>query len=132
VFKFNKVCKPKHSVCTSLKFFWLFQVYLKGQIVLKFIYFNINQGWEGEKIGIFSGVFNTDNDSRHFERHFVVTKLKAIHFCTQSTEKHHKEKNILNIHQVRLLAQYSYASIANNGKAMVFRQNYFACQCRLL
>jgi hypothetical protein len=60
-----------------------------------------------------------------------VTKLKAIHFCTQSTEKHHKEKNILNIHQVRLLAQYSHASIANNRKATVFSQNYFACQCKM-
>jgi hypothetical protein len=39
-----------------------------------------------------------------------VTKLKAIHFCTQSTEKHHKEKNTLNIRQVRLLSQYSHAS----------------------
>ena len=35
------------------KVFWLLQIYLKGHIVLKFIYFNINQGWEGEKIGIF-------------------------------------------------------------------------------
>jgi hypothetical protein len=71
-------------------------------MVLEFIYFNINQGWQGEKIGIFWGVFNTDNDSRHFQRQIAVTKPKAIHFSTQSTEKHHKEKNILNIYRVRL------------------------------
>jgi hypothetical protein len=41
----------------------------------------------------------------------VVTKPKTIHFSTQSTEKHHKEKNILNIHQVRLLAQFSPVSV---------------------
>ena len=64
-----------------------------------------------------------------FQRQIAVTKLKAIHFSTQSTEKHHKEKNILNIHQVRFLAQLSHVSV---GKATVFSQNYFAHQCRLL
>jgi hypothetical protein len=39
-----------------------------------------------------------------------VTKPKAIHFSTQSTEKHHKEKNILNIHQERLLADITHAN----------------------
>jgi hypothetical protein len=58
-----------------------------------------------------------------------VTKPKVIHFSTQSTEKHHKEKNILNIHQVSLLAQFSHVSV---WKETVFSQNYFARQCRLL
>jgi hypothetical protein len=57
----------------------------------------------------------------------VVTKLKAINLSTpQSTEKHHKKKNILNIHQVRLLAQFSHVFV---GKATVISQNYFARQC---
>ena len=56
---------------------------------------------------IFRGVVNTDNDSRHFQRQIAVTKPKAINVSTQSTEKHHKEKNVLNIHQVSLLAQFS-------------------------
>jgi hypothetical protein len=38
----------------------------------------------------------------------VATKPKAINLSTQSTEKHHKKKSILNIHQVRLLAQFSH------------------------
>jgi hypothetical protein len=59
----------------------------------------------------------------------VVTKPKAINLSTQSTEKHHKKKNILNIHQVRLLAQFSHVFV---GKATVFSQNYFVRQCRLL
>ena len=59
----------------------------------------------------------------------VVTKPKAINLSTQSTEKHHKKKNILNIHQVGLLAQFSHVFV---GKARIFNQNYFACQCRLL
>jgi hypothetical protein len=62
-------------------------------------------------------------------RQIVVTKPKAINLSTQSTEKHHKKKNILNVHQVRLLAQFSYVFV---GKATVFSQNYFARQCRLL
>ena len=70
-----------------------------------------------------------DNDSRHFQRQIVVTKPKAINLSTQSTEKHHKKKNILNIHQVRLLAQLSHVFV---GKATVISQNYFARQCRLL
>jgi hypothetical protein len=41
---------------------------------------------------------------------------KAINLSTQSTEKHHKKKNILNIHQVRLLAQFSHVFV---GKATV-------------
>jgi hypothetical protein len=59
-------------------------------------------------------------------RQIPVTKPKAIHFSTQSTEKHHKEKNILNNHQLRLLAEFSHVSVR---KETVFSQNYFACQC---
>jgi hypothetical protein len=59
----------------------------------------------------------------------VVTKPKAINLSTQSTEKHHKKKNILNIHPVRLLTQFSHVFV---GKATVINQNYFARQCRLL
>jgi hypothetical protein len=62
-------------------------------------------------------------------RQIVVTKPKAINLSTQSTEKHHKKKNILNIHQLGLLAQFSHAFV---GKATVFNRNYFARQCRLL
>jgi hypothetical protein len=59
----------------------------------------------------------------------VVTKPKAINLSTQNTEilKTPLKKNILlNIHQVRLLAQFSHVFV---GKATVFSQNYFACQC---
>jgi hypothetical protein len=59
----------------------------------------------------------------------VVTKPKAINLSAQSTEKHDKKKNILNIHQVRLLAQFSHVFV---GKAMVISQNYFVRQCGLL
>jgi hypothetical protein len=55
-----------------------------------------------------------------------VSKPKAINLSTQSTEKHHKKKNI---HQGRLLAQFSHVFV---GKATVISQNYFARQCRLL
>jgi hypothetical protein len=57
-----------------------------------------------------------------------VTKPKAIHFSPQSTEKHHKEKTNLNIHPVRLLAQFSHVFV---GKETFFSQNSLACQCRL-
>jgi hypothetical protein len=46
-------------------------------MVLDFIYLNINQGGEGEKIGIFWGVFNTDNDSRHFSKANCGDKTKS-------------------------------------------------------
>ena len=52
----------------------------------------------------------------------MVTKPKAINLSTQSTEKHHKKKNILNIHQVRFLAQFSHVFV---GKATVISQNYY-------
>ena len=52
--KFRTVTKCSSSTkCASQNTVFVLQIYLKGHIVLKFIYFNINQGWEGEKMGIF-------------------------------------------------------------------------------
>jgi hypothetical protein len=46
-----------------------------------------------------------------------VTKPKAVHFSTQTTEKYHKEKNIFKIHQIRHVAQFPHVSF---DKAAVF------------